>query len=290
MEETKSNSNNLGILLMLAYAVMMVFSDSIAKELSATQNIITIVWYRYVFHTLGLVLVIGVSRSSASNQQEIIGSHYIQLTRGILLSLSSCAFFICIASLPLAMSLALLYIFPIISVILSSIFFNDKLTWYQWLLIALGFAGVVLVLQPSMEINFESALYGIGAGILVGIYMFLTKHQSNKSTPVISSIYSGAIGILVIPLFPGFELVLFQYPYMVLGAIMGVLAAIGHYCMFRALHYARASIVSPFAFSEVLFAGFIGVLWFNDQLNLVTMFGISLIVISGIVFAIFSED
>ncbi len=283
-----SGTTRFGITLMVAYALAMVLCDSIAKELSSIYMVVSIVWYRYVFHTISLSILSGFYYLKFK-EPERIGSHPTQILRGVTLVLSTLAFFTSIASMPLAEAMALLYIFPVVAVILSIIFLKERLRRQQVIPIICGFIGVTLVLNPSESINVQSGIYALIGGVLMGVYMFLTKTMTKGSTPIISSIYTGIIGITCIPLFPGFEWVIFEPGSFLLGALMGTFAGIGHFCMFLSMRYAPASVASPFAFAEILFASIAGYIWFGDTLNLVTLMGIVLVVISGIFFAIYSN-
>ena len=274
---------------MLAYAVAMVISDSIAKQLSSLNNIIVIVWYRYVFHTVSLALLTG-SHTFISKNKNVVGNHRIQLFRGLFLALSTSAFFISIASMPLAEAMALLYIFPIVSVILSAVLLKESVSKFQILFILTAFIGVNLILNTSGAIHLVPGLFGLAGGVFMGIYMFLTKYMSADATPLISSLYSGVVGIVFVPFLPGFEFILFDNQSFLLGVMMGVFAATGHFCMFLSMKYAAATVVSPFAFFEVVFAAIIGSLWFGDMLTVTTGAGIALLVITGVAFAMHSQQ
>jgi drug/metabolite transporter (DMT)-like permease len=288
MDNITNRNTFLGIFLMLAYAVAMVLSDSIAKHLSSFNNIIVIVWYRYLFHTISLGLFAG-SQVILFKQKEVVGNHRIQLFRGLLLALSTSAFFIGIAAMPLAEAIALLYIFPIVSVILSAIFLKERVSTLQKLLILVGFIGVNLVLNISGIIDLTPGLFALAGGVFMGIYMFLTKYMSADATPLVSSLYSGVVGIVFVPFLPGFEFILFDKIDFLLGALMGIFAAIGHFLLFLSMRKASSTVVSPFAFFEVVFAAIIGALWFNDTLSFSTGIGILLLMATGVIFAMHSQ-
>ena len=273
----------VAILLMVGYALFMVICDSIAKELSSMYQVIAIVWYRYFFHAISFSIM-SFSKYLITGEPEKIGRHSTQLLRGCILVFSTVLFFESIALMPLAEAMALLYVFPVVAVILSVIFLKERLSLSQMALILSAFVGVVLVLNPGVSTDLRSGLFAICAGILMGVFLFMTKVMSKDSTPCISSVYTGLIGIVLIPVFPQFEWVIFDFNSLVLGAMMGTAAAIGHFLMFLSMRYAPASVVSPFAFSEILFATAAGYLWFKDSLSGPTIFGICLLIITGVTF------
>ena len=266
---------------MIGYALFMVVCDSVAKELSSTYQVIAIVWYRYFFHAVSFSVMTFFKRI-ITGETEKVGKHSTQLLRGGILVLSTLLFFESIARMPLAEAMALLYVFPVVTVILSVVFLKERLSLSQVMLILLAFIGVILILNPAVDADLRSGFFAILAGILMGLYLFATKVMSKDSTPCISSVYAGLMGIILIPLLPQFEWVIFDAKDIVLGAIMGTAAATGHFLMFLSMRYAPASVVSPFAFSEILFATMAGYLWFKDTLSIPTILGICLLVVTGI--------
>jgi len=274
---------------MICYAVFMVCCDTIAKTLSGNHEVVTIVWYRYFFHTVSLV-IIACFHFYRFRETEYVESHPFQLLRGATLVISTLFFFHSIALMPLAQALALLYVFPIVSVFLSVLILKESFTAIQALVVATAFIGALLMLQPSNDIPVQPGLFALMGGVFMGIYMFLTKASSRRSSPNMASLYTGLVGIIFIPFFPGFELVRLEGEALLMAGLMGLFAALGHYSMFLSMRFAPSSLVSPYAFSEILFAATIGYFWFGDSLNLLSGLSILLLITSGIVFARLSNS
>ncbi len=266
---------------MIGFCLFMVICDSIAKFMSKEIDVLVIVWYRYVFHTIGFVSFAAVIRLRKPEERLVVGSHKLQFARGLLLILSTMSFFYAIAQMPLAESLALLYIFPILSIVFSIYFLKEKINGKQWFAILLGFVGIVIVLQPKGEVFNVGLYYALFSGLLMAGYTVLTKAVSSDSHPVSSSIYTGCIGILLIPLVPGFTFPGIHLTHILLAAAMGFSAAIGHYFLFSSLTKSPASVVAPFAYLEIVFASIAGLILFDDMLSLSLIIGIALICLCG---------
>ena len=269
---------------MVGYALFMVFCDASAKTLSESHQVALIVWYRYFFHTISLTLI-ACFHYFQFKETEFVDNHPFQLLRGVTLVVSTLFFFHSIARMPLAEALALLYIFPLVTVLLSVSIMKEPFTKFQAFVVITAFIGVLLILQPGSSISPEPALFALLAGVFMGIYMSLTKASSKKASPNMASLYTGIVGIIIIPFFPGFEFKSFEGSDLYLAAFMGLCAAIGHYLMYISMRFAPASIVSPYAFSEILFAAIVGYFLFGDVLNLTSAVAILLLITSGIVYA-----
>jgi len=282
--QSKQRNNYIGIALMAGYALSMVTCDATAKRLSINYDVITVVWYRYFFHTISLIFI-ACLHFLKFRETEYVENHPIQLLRGLTLVISTIFFFQSIALMPLAEALALLYVFPIVSVILCVIFLKEPFTRMQGAAVVAAFTGALLILQPTTDMSLRPGLLAICGGVFMGIYMFLTKTSSRSASPNMASLYTGVVGILLIPFFPNFELFKLDEDAMVMAGFMGLFAAIGHYLMFMSMRYSAATVVSPYAFSEVLFASLIGYIWFGDTLNFMSGIAIILLITSGIIFA-----
>ncbi len=269
---------------MVSYALFMVFCDASAKKLSGYHQVAVIVWYRYFFHTISLVLI-ACFHYCKFREKEFVDNHPFQLLRGVTLVVSTLFFFHSIARMPLAEALALLYIFPLVTVILSVLIMKEAFTKIQAVIVVTAFIGVVLILQPRASISLEPAIFALLAGIFMGIYMTLTKVSAEKASPNMASLYTGVVGIILIPFFPGFEFIQLSGPHLYLAAFMGLCAAIGHYSMYLSMRFAPASVVSPYAFSEIIFASAVGYILFGDRLNLTSVIAIVLLITSGIIYA-----
>jgi len=269
---------------MVSYALFMVFCDASAKKLSADHEVAVIVWYRYFFHTISLILI-ACFHYYKFHEKEFVDNHPFQLLRGITLVVSTLFFFHSIARMPLAEALALLYIFPLVTVILSVWFLKESFTKMQAVIVITAFIGVVLILQPRSSISLQPAIFALMAGVFMGIYMSLTKVSAKKASPNMASLYTGVVGIILIPFFPGFEFTQLTGPHLYLAAFMGLCAAVGHYSMYLSMRFAPASAVSPYAFSEIIFASAIGYMLFGDLLNLTSLIAILLLITSGIIYA-----
>src|SRR3990167_9566339 len=132
---------------------------------AAHFSYIELVFYRSFF---GLLLVYGIMRS----QRIGVATQYTRnhLLRGIFGSVALALFFYCITVLPLATAVTLNYTAPLFLTLLTMLVFKDKFHLPLTLAIALGFAGVVLLLHPTLEREqLLPGLLGLASGFLAGV-------------------------------------------------------------------------------------------------------------------------
>ena len=159
------------------------------------------------------------------------------------------------------------------------------------LTVLVGFAGVVLMLRPSIE-QTPQQLWGGALGLLSGLtaamaYLQVT-HLSRMGEPESRTVFyfalgsalaGGAVSLLIgYSPWPGWH-GLWLLP-------IGVLAALGQLCMTRAYGNARSAkgtlVVASLQYSGIVFAALYSVLLFDDHIPTLGWLGMALIVGSGI--------
>lgn len=148
---------------------------------------------------------------------------------------------------------------------------------------AVGFAGVLLVIRPGTELFHWASLLSLLSGLCYAIYQVQTRLISTIESPETSGFYSsivGGIGMFAILPFvwktPQNGLDLFYF------CSMGVLGGTGHYFVAKALTYAPANIVAPFQYFQLLGSVAIGYLFFGDFPDLLGWIGAATIVGGGL--------
>lgn len=161
--------------------------------------------------------------------------------------------------------------------------------------ILIGFAGVVLMLQPSFaQEQTTAALIGLGSGVLSALAYMQVVALSRIGEPETRTVFFFGIGCTVAGLvacvvtgfsaWPGWPAVAWIIP-------IGLLAAGGQLCMTKAYASAKTSrgtlVVANLQYSGIVFAAFYSLFLFNDELGWEGWLGMTLIVVSGIAATIF---
>jgi drug/metabolite transporter (DMT)-like permease len=115
------------------------------------------------------------------------------------------------------------------------------------------------------------------------LYQILTRYIAGVDSPETSAIYSsivGAFGLIVVLPF------VWKTPHSARDILffcgLGVLGALGHYCVARAMHYAPANVVSPFQYMQLLGSVAVGYLFFGDFPDLLGWVGAAIIIAAGL--------
>lgn len=180
---------------------------------------------------------------------------------------------------------------PIFIPLIGVIALNQQIPTRLWGAIALGFIGLLLVVQPSRDLLQNPAnLLGLGAGLAAAIEFLTVRQLSQKEqTPLAQTTYYLAIGsILIAPL------ALWQWSPITIELLQITSAAAGLFLTFQLLlvqsyRFAEPYQIGAFQYSSVIFAAIIGWLFFNELPNIVALLGMVLICLGG-GFSIYAND
>ncbi len=210
---------------------------------------------------------------------------FLGLGFGSILFFTVC-YFTAITMMPLSTAAILLYTSPIWIMLMSVLFFREKLTGRKLLALALAFAGCVLVSGVSGEgMTLPGLLVGLGSGIGYGLYSILGTVALRRYSPYTVTTYTfafAALGAWLIcrpadmlakfaaaPDLPG--LVFFCFLTALVTAVIPFLA---YTLGLRTVEASRAGILATV---EPLVATLIGVAVFSEPLTLLSGLGILLI-------------
>ncbi|MEX0346431.1 MAG: DMT family transporter [Rhizobiaceae bacterium] len=175
---------------------------------------------------------------------------------------------------------------PIFATIGAIIVFRERTSPSVWLALAGGLIGMMLIVRPGVS--------GFDPGILVAVLAAIglaardlasraaPKQVSTPQLGVIGGLAIGCSGIVVILASP--EPVADLTLSMALSCVAIIaFAASAFFFITTAMRMGDVSVVSPFRYSRLVFGFAYGVLFFGDEIELNTIIGVALIVVSGIV-------
>tara|TARA_B100000686_G_scaffold338737_1_gene411718 strand:+ start:22525 stop:23448 length:924 start_codon:yes stop_codon:yes gene_type:complete len=286
-----------------AYIITLFFfasMEALAKYLSETFTVIQIVWARYAFQFILVIIVIFFIEVFGYNtgikKPKLLK---IQIFRSLSLVLMTYCFFASLSKLPLVEATIISFIFPLITVLLSPVLLREKVTFSSLIAVSIGFLGMVVALIPNADFNnfnenndwFLGILLGIASAFFYSLYQILTRVIANKDSAVTSLLFSGLAGLLLTSIFVIINVdpvslekawkapVIYEWLFLI---FVGTLGAIGQFFILLAYSKARALTLAPISYIHLLWATIFGYLIFNYVLNIQTLFGALLIIFSGI--------
>ena len=197
----------------------------------------------------------------------------IHMMRGALVLLTTTTFFAALKYLPLADCIVIAFAAPVFVTALSGPMLKEKVGWRRWSAVAVGFAGVVVAVDPTGSWAGDTGL-GIGLVLTSALAYALTlttlRGLSGKEHTHNLLFYSTAFTIIAAAI-PG--IVYWQpisWPAAGVMLIQGLASAAGQLAMIRAFRFGEASMLAPIEFTALIWATMFG-FWFWAELPTVAV-------------------
>jgi drug/metabolite transporter (DMT)-like permease len=167
-------------------------------------------------------------------------------------------------------------------VVLSGPLLGEQPTGARWIGSIVGFAGVLILVRPGSAVFHPAALLLVLAAVCNAIY-FLTTRKLADESPYTTLFYSALVGTVGLSLALPWQL--YEAPPLSRGALfllLGLFAGMGHWFVISAYLLAPASMLTPFAYLQLIWATAYGYLLFGQLPDRASALGMAIVVASGI--------
>jgi drug/metabolite transporter (DMT)-like permease len=273
----------IAIGLMCAAVAAFACLDATAKHLGTVgYSTEQIVFVRYASNLTLLLLVVnpwtvpGVLRSERP---------MLQIGRAALLVGSTAMNFFALRYLQLAETVSIMFATPFITAILAGLVLRQWIGSARWVVIVIGFMGVLIVARPgSGALHWAAGLSFTGA-ICYAVYNLLTRHLAAHDPPtttlMLGSLY-GAVLTLPLVMIPNAAML----PATAFDALLliatGAFGLVGHWLLILAHRHVAAEALSPFIYTQIVWMVLLGWIIFGDVPHTATLMGAGLVIASGL--------
>lgn len=271
----------LGITLMVLTMVVFALQDGISRHLAAAYNVPMVVMIRYWFFG-AFVIAIAARKAGGIRQAAQTRQPLLQSFRAVLLVVEINVMVLAFVYLGLVESHAVFAAYPLLIAALSGPILGEHVGWRRWTAIAVGFVGVIIILQPDQGVFSPYAVIPLASALMFALYGLLTRYAARKDSATTSFFWTGTVGAVaatVIGMWFWEPMTGPDWAWMLALCMTG---ALGHYLLIRCYEVAEASAVQPFAYLQLPFASSIGILAFGETLRINVAFGAALIVSAGL--------
>ncbi|EYD73365.1 DMT family transporter [Limimaricola hongkongensis] len=275
------SDNRLGILLMTVTTFVFAMQDGISRYLAAEYNVFMVVMVRYWFFAAFVIAIArrqqGSVRAAAHTTQPLL-----QMARGLLLAGEICVMVIGFVHLGLIESHAIFAAYPLLIAALSGPVLGETVGWRRWAAIGIGFAGVLVILQPGFGVFAPAALFPLTAAMMFALYGLLTRFAARRDSAATSFFWTGVTGAVLT------TAIGLPYWQPMQGWDWGVMALLcvsgagGHFLLIKTYEVAEAGAVQPFAYLQLPFAAALGLLAFGETLAPNVALGAAIVVGAGV--------
>jgi drug/metabolite transporter (DMT)-like permease len=273
--------NRHGILAMSGAVVVFIFNDALIKLASEAMPSIQALGLRSCFATLWCVLALRARGELRA--VPLLTNRWVAL-RGLLEGVSAIGYFVALAHLPFAITTAINLSAPLFLAALAVLLLGEIVGWRRWTAIAVGFVGVLMVIQPRPgDVNIWTWLVVLTS--FIGALRDVTARWVPQRVPTLVVSLSSALTLAVVgcvwTTLVGWQPVHLRSGLLVLSA--SVLIVAGYQFLMIALRSgAEFSVIGSFRYGSVLWALVIGYTLWGDVPNLLAFLGIAVVVGAGL--------
>jgi len=259
---------------------MFMFSciNAVAKVLTQSLPVVEVVWARYFFQMLLLMLL----QRHRLPGIAVTGKLKLQIARSLLLLATTVLFFSGLASIPMADATSVMFVAPILVTALSLPVLGERIGPRRWVGVTIGFIGALIIIRPGQGVMQPAILLPLGAACFHALYQLSTRVLSRSDSTMTTLVYSASTGAVIMSIVVPFSWVMPSPIEMILMAVIGVFATLGHFFLIKAFEVASPAIVAPFYYTNLLWATLFGYILFSDLPDAWTVTGALIIAASGL--------
>lgn len=283
MQDTRA-----GILLAVAGFATLSVGDAVLKSMAGDWPVTAVAAMRFTIGAIALSALLGLNEGKAGFRPQ---KPWLQVARGFCLAGASLAFFSAIFVMPLAETMAITFLSPVLTAVLSGPLLGEKVSRAVWVACAAALIGVVLILRPNLaEIGWPAILPLVSAvffSLMIianrasagsGSAMAMQTYMAVIAAPVlIAATVAGEIsGVAQLSVsWPAVDVVL-------RCAFVALTATTAHWLVYMGTVRAGASQVAPASYIQMLVATLLGWWFFGDVPDAITLVGAVIIIGAGV--------
>lgn len=299
-----STHSTRGILFLIAGIAVFAVQDLILKLLSGTYPLHQAMVIRSITAAPLLLVLVhlngGLRTLFTPGLKRMIG-------RGFVMFMAYTSYYLALAALPLATTVALYFAAPLFITLLSVLILNEKVGLLRWLAVGAGFVGVIIMVRPGSDLFDWAAPLAVISGLTYGVSMVSARRLGSAETAAALAFWGNAVFLgcaLILSAFfgtgdfagVGHKSVDFMTRGWVTPAVFdvammmlcGVIAAAGLTLLTQAYRISQSNVVAPFEYTALIWGVLYGWIFWSDWPDSTGWIGIAIIVGAGL-FVIWQE-
>ena len=300
----KTSPENRGALLLVLGISIFGFSDNLTLLVSDQVGVGQFHFSRSLFAVL---LIAAFSRVLGYSIMPVRWKPLIARTAFMVIAIL--VYFSVMPMMPIAEAGAGLFTSPIFVLLFSSLFFKEHIGWRRALAVAIGTAGVLLILKPGQDGFSPFHMLPVLSGASYAIGSIITYQYLGDESPmaILMSFFVaiGLCGALVassFAIFPVPDSLHTQAPFLFTGwqsvgtnfwlwmMVIAIGASLALSLMTRAYQIAKTSYAAIYEYAYLLSVGIFGWMFWDITPDLISLAGIICIMIAGIVIVLAQQD
>jgi drug/metabolite transporter (DMT)-like permease len=292
------NRAALGVAYLCLGVLIFSLQDAIIKAVSGDYPLTQVVFTRCIVSAPILLVMVHFD----SGIRSIFSRDFLSLAgRAFLLLIAYTTYYMAFPALPLADAVALFFTVPLFAMALAVPFLGESIGWRRITAVVVGFGGVIVMLRPGAGLFEPAALLSLFSALTYALSMLMARKLGTETTASVMAFYQNGVyligAVLIAAICAALDIREASHPSLnflvrpwvwpttkdfLLIASCGVIAAIAMTLLTNAYRIAKASVVTSFEYTGMLWAPLWGFLFFGEIPHLTTLAGAGLIIAAGL--------
>ena len=278
--DDRASHNRIGIAWMILGMSAFIGNDAIMKAVGERLPAAQMIVVRGAM-AIALMLLVAARMGALDRIRDV--------ARGWVLLRASCEgvgtvlYLAALFHLPLANITAINLSSPLFIVVLAKVFLQERVDLARWLAIALGFAGVLLVVQPATD-GFNVYAWMCLLATLIYAFRDLLTRKISSATPsiLVTLAPAGVVWLMaaVVMAFQGWMPM--QGRELGWLSLSSLLVSTGYYALIAAMRHGEMTVIAPFRYVGLLWAVLLGYFVWGTLPNAMGWCGIALLIGAGL--------
>ena len=199
--------------------------------------------------------------------------------------MSAYLYLVALFQIPIANANTILQVVPLMVTASAAIFLKDQVGWRRWTAIAVGFAGVLIVIRPGLAGFNMFSILALGAAAFIALRDMATRIMAvNVPTLLIGLITAATVGISgpIYGVIVGEHWIIPSGHAVVLIVIASLLLTGGYLTAIDFMRHGDIAVVAPFRYTIIIWAVISGLLVWGEVPDLPMAIGTLVIIATGV--------
>ena len=279
MTSGKYTERTLGVVLVLAGTMLFSIMDALIKWLSTTYPITQIAFFRSAIALSLIATFVVFTRKFSDLKPNKTGLHFLRSLLGVVITLTG---FYALKHISLVEVMAIAHSVPIFIAILAPWFLDETVSARQWLIICVGFLGVLIIIRPSPDHFHIAHLIMLGGAIAYTFMIITGRYMANTESQIAMNFYLYPLTAIITGILSHNNWVAPADSDWLLLIAMGICATLALVCYMKAIKHVEVTVIAPLDYAAMIWAIILSYSIWNELPDPLTWVGIVLIIASGI--------
>ena len=270
----------LGVVFSLISYCLYSCGDAIVKSFTGQLGIFEISFFANLFALVPAVLA--KPKGEHWRRAFKLNSPKLMHVRGLTALMSSLAITYSFTTIPLSEAYSIAFLNPVFITVLSALILKEKVTVDRWFLVALSFAGVLVVVRPGFRELHWGHLTALASAFAGATSTTILRVVSGRESKLSIVAMNGAYQIIGAGILMAFTFVMLS-PFQLFRLLcIGMLGGTAQLFIITALQRTPASQIAPLQYSQIIWAVLFGSVFYLEFPDAVGIMGLAVVVLAGL--------